>query len=303
MRSGSLWRTAAQRLEQAGIRDAALEAEVLIRHVLEIDRSRFFAGLADSMSPDHVDAIGHLLERRAGREPLAYITGSREFYGLSLEVDPRVLIPRQETELLVDLVIEIARKRRAADLVVADIGTGSGAVAIAIASHLPGAIVYATDLSADALEVADANVRRHDLAERVIFRQGDLLDALDRPVDVIASNLPYIRSPEMPRLAPEVRGEPSAALDGGPDGLLVIRRLLAQAPTRLRPGGHVLLEIDPSLVEPVRSLAHECFPGADVSFADDLLGLPRVAGISQYDVAIESHGSCWPDAGVSSLSS
>ena len=261
--------------------DSHIEAEVLLRHILGMERAEFFAALAEHLSSHQCDQVRNLAKRRLDGEPLAYITGHREFYGLDFVVNPHVLIPRQETELLVECVLEhCSRPQATKDLRIADIGTGSGAIAIAIAANLPHAQVYATDCDPNALAVAEINCRKHGLEESIHLSQGDLLDALEAPVDVIVSNPPYITTAEIPLLAPEVRREPNHALDGGPDGLNVIRRLYRQTPAFIRDGGCILVEIAPEQLESVMQLGREEFSNAEISFRRDMLGLPRVVIVS-----------------------
>jgi release factor glutamine methyltransferase len=269
------WVSAARQLSSGGVADSNLEAEVLLRHVLRTDRAGFFASLDQSLLPHQEAHVEELVRLRLTGEPLAYILGHREFYGLDLAVNPHVLIPRQETELLVDRALELCAKKGWEHPLIADIGAGSGAIAIAIACTLPAATIYATDLYPEALAVADANCRSHGVSDRVHILQGDLLEALDTPVNLIVSNPPYISTDDIATLAPEVRREPRWALDGGADGLEVIARLLEQAPSHLLPGGCVILEISPEQRESVDWLARNTFPDAQVSFACDLLGLTR----------------------------
>ena len=269
------WVAAAERLEGA-TDDSRLEAEVLLRCVLGWDRARFFASLRDPVDEVAASRVDALLRRRAVREPLAYIVGRREFYGLDFHVDPRVLVPRPETELLVDAVREYAVRRRADGAIsICDVGTGSGAIAVALATHLPRATVYATDSSPGALEVAARNVGRHGVSDRVRLVGCDLMHGLTDPVDVIVSNPPYVRSAEIPALQREVRWEPRAALDGGPDGMAVMRRLFASAPSYLRPGGLMAVEIDPRQRNAALATAKAAFTAATVICADDLAGRPR----------------------------
>ena len=270
------WVRARDRLARRQVSDAALEAEVLLRSAMDADRAEFFASLQDELAPRDQETVGRWVERRLAGEPLAYILGRREFYGLDFIVGPQVMVPRQETELLVELALEFANRNPDRSLTIADVGTGSGAIAVALASNLPQATVYATDTSQEALALANVNRRRHWVSNRVRLRHGDLLDALDAPVDMIVSNPPYLNSGDLGTLAVEVRQEPQQALDGGPDGLQVTRRLLEQAPAYLTPGGYLLVEIAPQQRDAVSEMARQAFDGADVSFAHDLLGLPRV---------------------------
>ena len=241
---------AAERLAACGIADARLEAEVLTRHALGMDRAAYFASLREPIDAARQGCIEQLVHRRMQGEPLAYITGHREFYGLDFVVNPAVLIPRQETELLVDKTLEWADawaseralSREDAAPLIADVGTGSGAIAVALACNLPKARVLAIDISAAALAVADRNRRRHGVADRVALMQGDLLTAVKPGLDAIVSNPPYIASGLMAGLPADVRREPALALDGGPDGLRLTRRLMAQAARRLNGGGLLVVE-------------------------------------------------------------
>ena len=250
---------------------------MLLRHVLQIDRAAFFAGLQDEV-PGHVAAeLDRLLQRRIAREPLAYITGRREFYAMEFSITPAVLVPRQETELLVDLAVERIGNRLGCRVL--DIGTGSGCVALAIATHAPDAEVHAIDLSDEALAVAARNRQAHGLADRVTLHRGDLLEPFlgsSTRFDLIVSNPPYIPSAVLDTLSPEVRAEPGMALDGGADGLDSIRELLVQSQAALAEGGRLLIEVYSDSAQETGRLARASFPQAPVALHDDLLGLPRV---------------------------
>ena len=221
MRLREAWARSRRRLERAAIPDAGIEAQVLLRNTLGIDRATFHASPDHELSYEDAEAFHGTLERRIEGEPLSYITGHREFYGLDFVVTPDVLVPRQETEFLVEAVLEYTRSRGedGGDLTIADIGTGSGAVAVALGCHLPNATVYATDVSRGALRVADENVQRHGLEGRVHLRHGDLFKALDGPVDVVVSNPPYLSDDEVAELPPDVQREPTLALAAGVDGM------------------------------------------------------------------------------------
>ena len=210
-------------LADSNIDDAPLEGELLLKHVLGIDRTRLYLDLEADLSPAHEETMRQLFERRLRGEPSAYITGHREFFGLDFHVEHNVLIPRPESELLVEEAISLARNR--AISVIADIGTGCGAIAISLALNIPGAKIYATDVSAAALEVAGINCRKHEVIDRICLLQGDMLEPLPKPVDLIIANLPYVREAELPRSGP-LSFEPVLALNGGPDGLTVINNLL-----------------------------------------------------------------------------
>ncbi|MBN2098308.1 MAG: peptide chain release factor N(5)-glutamine methyltransferase, partial [Dehalococcoidia bacterium] len=223
-----------------------------------------------------------LVERRLRREPAAYILGRHEFYGIELYVDPRVLIPRPETELLVEAALAFVERRFGKEwpCSVADVGTGSGAIGIALALHLPQAFIYATDVSPGATEVARLNCRRHGVEGRVELLLGDLLEPLSQPVDVIVANLPYVKDADILQLMPEIRDfEPVEALAGGADGLDRVRRLLARAQDHLLPQGAVMLEIGLGQAEAVASLAGRLIPKGKVDLIKDFAGIERVLRI------------------------
>lgn len=267
---------AAKRLRDAGVEDPRGEALSLFARTLRVGKVTVIAHLSRQLSARDEARYLHVVERRSRREPFAYLVGTREFYGLELEVDARALIPRPETETLVEEAISILRNRaRTAQgpALVVDVGTGSGAIACAVATHDGTAHVVGADLSAGALEVADANRRRLGLARRVGLVRGDLLSWLRRPADLILANLPYIPSERIAGLMPEVsRYEPRLALDGGPDGTELMRRLVSQAAVLLRPGGSILLELDPDQVKPIKVIA----PEMDATVLRDLAGEARV---------------------------
>ncbi len=273
------WRGLSQSLRSAGSDDAELEAEVLLRHALGVDRTEFFAALGEPVSAEQADLAERLVDRRAEGEPLAYITGHREFYGLEFLVDDRVLIPRQETELLVDLALNACAEKAGERLVIADVGTGSGAIAVAMASRMPEAVVYATDVSKGALEVAASNAEGHGVAERVRLLRGNLLEPLPERADVIVSNPPYIKSEDLSELPGDVRREPTLALNGGWNGTEVTTKLLEQARRRLRAGGSLFVEIAPEQRGGLTRMAARCFPGADVGVVRDAAGQFRVLSV------------------------
>ena len=221
--------------------EAALDARLLAQLVLAWDATRILTAGNQREPAGFDDRYDALILRRARHEPLAYITGTREFWGLALEVTPDVLIPRPETELIVEAALDLYPDRRG-PLAVADVCTGSGCVAIAMAHERHDWTVLATDISDPALAVARRNARRHGLDGRIHFSRADLLDTIDGPFHLIVANPPYVRSGDRPGLQPEVREEPEVALYGGPDGMDAVERLLAQVPSRLHAGGHFVFE-------------------------------------------------------------
>jgi release factor glutamine methyltransferase len=269
---------AVQRLRSEGVESPRLDAELLLAHILGVNRAAILTRPERRLSPKELTSFRDLVARRAAREPLAYILGHREFFALDFVVDARVLIPRPETETLVEHALGIAR-HMPGPIEIADVGAGSGAIAVALAVHLPEAVVYALEGSADALQVAAENACRHGVGGRVRCLVGDLLTPLNGPVDLITANLPYVTTEEWVGLPPEIRDyEPRAALDGGPDGLALIRRLLEMAGDYLRPGGALLLEIGAGQGQAVVVLAHQHSrsPQADVHLYQDYAGLDRV---------------------------
>ncbi len=248
-----------------------------MRERLRLDRAKLHLSALEEV-PDHLsNTLQAIASRRANREPLAYIFGNWPFYGLDLIITPAVLIPRPETEGLVDLAAMAYQRLQSLKPTprLVDVGTGSGAVAIALVKEGNLKEVMATESSREALEVARRNVIKHGLGGRVRLMEGDLLLPIEGTLDLIVGNLPYIPTSRLPDLQPEVQWEPQQALDGGPDGLDVIRRLLTQAKEKLASDGAILLEIDQGEARPLREFSKGLFPDAKVSVEKDLAGLDR----------------------------
>ena len=265
-------------LRDGGIIECDVEAEALLRHVLGLCRSEFLAlvyGGDRLLTPSQSTQLKSLLGRRLSGEPLAYIVGAREFYGLELDVNEHVLIPRQETELLVDVVMEYLPSFGPMPTVV-DVGTGSGAVALAIAAHNESVDLIATDVSHQALDVARRNASKLGLDDRVRFVRCDMLEAVGGPVDIIVSNPPYIPSGQIGSLQAEVQREPVVALDGGDDGLKPFRRLLTQAKDKVSPGGVIVVELMPEQMEAAAEIARQTIPNlSGLRTREDLMGNER----------------------------
>jgi len=256
-----------------------LEAQVLLAHVLGQSRAWLLAHPEAGVPPEAGERLAALLGRLAAGEPLPYLTGRQEFYGLAFEVTPEVLIPRPETELLVDQALgwlAVHPQRRLA----VDVGTGSGCIAVSLAVHAPDLAVLAVDRSIAALRVARRNALRHQVDGRLAWVQSDLLTAADAPLDLVCANLPYIPDATLAGLR-VAQYEPRLALSGGERGLDLIAALLADAPRWLAPGGLLLMEIEAGQGESVLALGRQAFPGADVRLIPDLAGQDRVVRVER----------------------
>lgn len=297
--AGALLREGVERLRVAGSESARLDAELLLADAIGVGRTAIVAHVGASVAPDAVARYRAAIDRRATGEPVAYVRGIKEFYGLVFAVDRRALIPRPETERLVELAeAEVRRRLQAgppageARLHIADVGTGSGAVVVALAvslarlDALDGVEIVGLDVSDDALALARENAVRHEVAGAIEFARADLLDrgggpGGGRPFDLLLANLPYVRHDALPNLPIAASFEPALALDGGEDGLAVIERLLAQLPAGLAEGGLALLEIGADQGEAIVTRCEQVLPGWRCTVEADLAGLPRVARISR----------------------
>jgi len=276
-----------QRLKEAQVEGAWLDAQVILAATLEVDRSWLFAHGDVELTARQAELFTELIARRICHEPVAYLVGHKEFYGIDLQVDKRVLVPRPETEMLVDEVLAEIESRAGGEedspeVVVADIGTGSGAIALAIAANSENARIFAVDISRRALAVARENVKQIDARGQVTLLRGDLLRALPEPVDIIVANLPYISSAEYKGLDPTVRHyEPKLALESGERGLDAIARLLRQVQGKLRPRGMIYLEIGWQQGEEVAQLARDLLPTVrDIAIHRDYQGHQRMVAIA-----------------------
>lgn len=280
VREALIW--ASSFLRQAGRRDPQFEAELLLRYLLALDRTRFIIALEEELKPAQLEQLERLCQRRAASEPLQYILGEQEFYGRLFTVRPGVLIPRPETEILIEQVLLRAEQLwpETAALDVLDIGTGSGAIALTLAAERPRWRVTTVDLSANALRIARENAKRLQLERRVRFLHGDLAEPLlvaGEQVDLLVSNPPYIPSAEVEQLEAEVKQfEPRLALDGGTDGLVCYRRICAVLPRLLRPTALVAFEVGIRQAEPVRQLLLATETVEHTAIVPDLAGVDRV---------------------------
>ncbi len=265
-------------------REARLQAEILLAHALGISRAQVLARLNEEVAPDLAAQYSANVARRAQHEPLAYIRGHQEFYGLDFLVDRRVLIPRHETEMLVLLALERIQHVPHGSPLIVDVGTGSGAIALALAHRLSQARIFATDISQDALAVAEMNALHLNVQVRVDILQGDLITRVEEPFDILVANLPYIPSVRYKTLPREIRDyEPRIALDGGDDGLAVMRRMLTQMESRAKRGAVAFLEISEEQGAEAVELVKHRFPRAPVRLYQDLEGLDRVIEIQFQD--------------------
>lgn len=264
-------------LQSSGIEEAALEAEVMLMQSTGLSRARLYASLSEPAPASTLDLVlPSMLARRAAREPLAYIVGCREFFGLEFEVNESTLIPRQETEALVEASIRLSDNYFYGLATILDIGTGSGAIAVSLAVMLPKATVIATDISDGALRTAAANASRHGVADRILFRCGDLLDPVQEPVDIVVANLPYVTDTEMEVLAPEIKlHEPGTALEGGADGLDLVRRLLEQVGLLASRPRFLALEVGENQIRPTIALAESTFAPGVAQPYEDISGAER----------------------------
>ena len=270
-----------KRLQEFEVPDSDLEAEILVRHTLKFDRETIFREFEKDLLKSEEQSIYSLLDKRLEGYPLSYITGKREFYGIDIEIGEGVLIPRQETEILVQTAITISKKMRKENIKIADIGTGSAAISIAIALNIPNSLVYACDISYKALEIATENINKYSLEDKILLNQGDLLEPILDEMDIILSNPPYIPNFQILSLPQEVLNEPRIALDGGKDGLQVISRLMKESVNKLSGAGAMVIEITPELSGKTVLLAREHFPEANILILKDLMENDRAILINR----------------------
>jgi release factor glutamine methyltransferase len=263
-------------LTDSNIDDAALEGEILLKYVLGISRAQLFTDLESDISLSQTRTLMKLAIRRIKGEPCAYIIGIREFYGLDFLVNRHVLIPRPETELLIEQAIKLCHSYNYTKI--ADIGTGCGAIAVSLAVNLPSVKVYATDISSQALRVAKKNCTKHKVADRVSLLRGDLLECLSEPVEMIVANLPYVREGDITGKGP-LSFEPQLALNGGERGLDKIEKLCHQAGEKLDSKGSLLLEIGQGQAEEVKTIMHHNFPSGLIEVEKDLAGIKRLVSL------------------------
>ncbi|MBN1438849.1 MAG: peptide chain release factor N(5)-glutamine methyltransferase [Anaerolineales bacterium] len=272
--------------ELARTDSASLVGQALLAHAYRQPRCWTLAHPEIPLPPAVAATFAALVRRAREGEPLAYLTGIQEFFGLEFEVTPAVLIPRPETELMVDTALEWLAERSAAEkrgpsaIRALDLGTGSGCIAAALAVHTPGLRVTAADLSADALAVAARNFRRHAVADRIRPVQADLLTPFRGRIDLLCANLPYAFTPALASL-PSLRFEPRLALDGGDDGLRLVGRALGQSASRMAAGGLALFELDAVHAEAARQIAKRLFPQSTIKIKKDLAGWERLLVIRE----------------------
>ncbi len=279
---GSVLKEAADTLSSNGIERARLEAELLLAHVLELRKEDIIIHPNQELADPQEESFQQLIERRCRKEPLAYIVGHREFWSLEFKVCPKVLIPRPETEGVIERLLNLAGEEADEKSIrILDVGTGSGILAIVAAVEFPKAQVVAVDNSIDALEIARENALRYQVAERIKFLKMDLTHDWNLPendlYDYVLSNPPYIPSKELEQLMPDVRDyEPRAALDGGPDGLACYRCIVSNAYPYLKPGGHLIFEVGDDQAGPVKQSLQAHGGWDEIEIVQDLSGRDRV---------------------------
>ena len=295
-------------LKGKGIENSRLDSEVLLAHLLKLDRVGLYLNFDRPLSREELSSFREMVKRRGAREPLQYIIGRQEFWSLDFKVTPDVLIPRPETEILVEEALKAVRssefrvessepinsklKTQNSKLIL-DLCTGSGCIAISIAHELKDAVVYAVDASGVALAIARENAEKNGVKDRIIFLQGNLYEALTSHVsrttsfDLIVSNPPYVKSSDIPNIQPEVRDfEPRMAVDGGFEGLDFYRRIVAGASGYLAPGGWLMVEVGEGQAEAVSEMIRDAC-GFDQAFrVKDLAGIERVVKAKQGRVAV-----------------
>jgi release factor glutamine methyltransferase len=277
---GAALREGVQKLERANVPSAPLAAELLLMYALNSDRTFLYAHPEAPVDPAQLEKFHSLIEKRAGGTPTQYLTGHQEFWGMDFEVTPDVLIPRPETEHLIEVAVSrIGESRRNNPLKIADVGTGSGCIAVALAKEFPNANIFATDISCAALTIAKRNATRHNFANRITFTECNLLEGIPQlpQLNLIISNPPYVARKDAPSLPVDVRDhEPATALFAGDDGMEIYPRLIAQAKTHLAEGGLLVLELGAGLFEPVSDLLEARSGWTRVSATQDLAGIVRV---------------------------
>ncbi len=261
-------------LAARGVEQPRLNAEHLLAAALGLKRMELYLQFDRPLGESERAPLRETVRRRGAREPLQHVLGTAEFHGRTFTCDRRALVPRPETEQLVEIALELVRSIPSPAIL--DVGTGSGVIAVTLACELPAAEVIATDISPDALALAAENATRHGVAERISFAKADLWPQDAQAFDLVVANLPYIPSGELPGLSPEVRHDPASALDGGPDGLDAIRALVRDTPARLRPGGALLMEIGLGQADAVAALL-EASKFRDISVRPDYQSIPRFA--------------------------
>jgi release factor glutamine methyltransferase len=276
MTVGEVLRETGRRLEAVG-GTGRLDAALLLQHVTGATRTSFITDDARILTAPERTAFAHAVERRLAGAPIAYITGIAGFYGRTFAVDERVLVPRPETEHVLEAALAALRAGGKTGGRIADIGTGSGAIAISLAAEFPDAWTFGTDISFGAIDVARRNAARNNVFQSCTFLRGDLAQPLERfaPFDGLVANLPYVPTAAIPRSPDPAAFEPSLALDGGPDGLALYRRLIAMLPALLAPQAPVVFEAAPGTIRPLAELVAAAFPGAHARIGSDYAGLER----------------------------
>ncbi len=266
-----------EKFKSAGIDTPRLDAEVLLAHILNCRRLSLYVHSNEDLTPEKIDRYDALVEKRLERIPVAYLTGYKEFMGMKFAVTPEILIPRPDTEILAQGIIERLLLEFGEEMTLADLGTGSGAICISILKFIDNISAEAVDISNDAIAIAKFNAKKFGLTDRINFHAGDLFAPLEgKTFNVIVSNPPYIPSGEFENLQPEVKNEPKLALDGGADGLDFYRRIITDAPDFLKDGGTLAVEVGINQADAVKKLVEEDGRLGEVEFWKDLANIDRV---------------------------
>lgn len=266
---------ATEKLKKHSITSAALDAEVLLSFIMKKSREYILSHPETVLMEEQIKSLNQLIDRRKKGEPVAYLINQKEFFGLDFYVNKNVLVPRPETELLVEAVL--SHVKNDFSYTIADIGTGSGCIAVALANKLPKARIFATDISRQALAVAEKNAKTYKVESQIEFRHGNLVDALEIPVDTIVANLPYLPKSEYKK---EISFEPDQALYSKNEGMEYLETIMKQAPSKLNRDGAMILEIHPPQSTEIKKIAQEIFPTANIQIEQDLAGKERIISIA-----------------------
>ena len=283
MTAGEALRKYSSILKEQGVNEAEESVKVILCHVLNLNSSSLFANTQRLLTAGEISNLENLVHKRIDHMPVAYLVNNKEFYGLDLYIDGRVLVPRPETETLVEVAIRFIEEWKQFNnrtMLIADVGAGSGAISVALASNVKDIKIFAVDISREALDVAVINIKRYKLENRIAVVQGDLLQQVRGELDLVVANLPYIAEEDIELLPEEIsRWEPRWALNGGKNGMEVMNKLIKQAAEKVNRGGCILLEIGKGQDTKICEIIMEILPQANTSLIRDMSGINRVVKI------------------------